>query len=642
MCGFVGGIFDRDIEDADVRAFTRAVRTLAHRGPDDEQVVVIPEARAILAFRRLSIIDRAGGAQPMHTATGQHLVFNGEIYNHHELRAALRARGVAFQTQSDSEVLLQALRIDGAPGLAPAKGMFACAMLDTARGELLLARDRLGVKQLYYREGRAGFFFASEPKALLALPGVSTALDATQLPQYFVFRCAPAPSTLFAGIARLEAGTTLRRDLHTGTTRIERFWRYPSAPRRESEMVPVREAVDQLEAALLESVRRRLVADVPVGAFLSGGLDSSLVVAAMRRLGHRDLQTFTATFPGSADDEATFARRVSTRFNTRHHERPVTADACLDALPRWTELNDDLVADASSIPLLLVSDTARAAGCLVVLAGEGADELFGGYGAHHKFAMLHRAAAMLPSAGARAALVRAAERSGLLSPQNAPRVREYFARRAPYMGAAALLGTDELPSLLDHPDIASAGSLRASGASFDQICRFDFTTRIPDDLLVRTDRATMGASIEARVPFLDHDLIALVNRMPGVTRMLPGVSKTALRVLAHRWKVPHQTILHRKIGFQIPIASWFRGPLRPFWTSVLKERAIPGIRYDEINRLVEQHQAKKADHAELLWRVSALESWHRRWIRGERSAESPVASEELPVFADRPLALVAQ
>lgn len=642
MCGFVGGIFQRDIEDADVRAFTRAVRTLAHRGPDDEQVVVIPEARAILAFRRLSIIDRTGGAQPMRTETGQHLVFNGEIYNHDELRAALRARGAVFHTHSDTEVLLQALRLDGAAGLTAAKGMFACAMLDTERGELLLARDRLGVKQVYYRDGRAGFFFASEPKALLALPGVSAALDATQLPQYFVFRSAPAPSTLFTGIARLEAGTTLTRDLRSGTTHLERYWRYPAPPRQRSQIVPLIEAVDHLEEALLESVRRRLVADVPVGAFLSGGLDSSLVVAAMRKLGHRDLQTFTATFPGSADNEAAFARRVSTRFATRHHERAITADACLDALPRWTELNDDLVADASSIPLLLVSDTARAAGCLVVLAGEGADELFGGYGAHHKFALLHRAAGLVPSARARAALVRAAERSGLLSPQNAPRVREYFARRAPYMGAAALLGTGELSTLLDHPDIASASALRADGTSLDAICRFDFTTRIPDDLLVRTDRATMGASIEARVPFLDHDLIALVNRLPGASRMLPGISKTALRALAIRWKVPHQTILHRKIGFQIPIAEWFRGPMRGFWTDVLRDRAIPGIRYDEVSRLVDRHIAGGADHAELLWRVAALESWHRRWIRSDRSHISRDIAEDVSRVAHRPVALALQ
>lgn len=643
MCGFVGGIFRRDIEDADVRAFTRAVRTLAHRGPDDERVTVLPEARAILAFRRLSIIDHVGGAQPISTDTGQHLVFNGEIYNHNEWRAALRARGVAFHTQSDTEVLLHALRLDGTDGLAAAKGMFACAMLDTTRGELLLARDRLGVKQLYYREGRAGFFFASEPKALLALPGVHAALDATQLPQYFVFRCAPAPSTLFSGIARLEAGTTLRRDLRTGTTRVAPYWQYPAAPQRSSTLVPLGEAVDRLEYALLESVRRRLVADVPVGAFLSGGLDSSLVVAAMRRLGHEDLQTFTATFPGSADNEAAFARRVSARFGTQHRERPVSADDCLDALPRWIELNDDLVADASSIPLLLVSDTARAAGCLVMLAGEGADELFGGYGAQHKFGFLHRAAGLLPSLAARAALVRAAERSGLLSPQNAPRVREYFVRRAPYMGAAGLLGADELPALLEHPDIASAAALRASGPGLDALCRFDFTTRIPDDLLVRTDRATMGASIEARVPFLDHDLIALVNRMPGVSRMLPGVSKTALRVLARRWKVPVQTIVHRKIGFQIPIAAWFRGPMRPFWHRVLDERAVPGLRYDEVTRLVEQHQSGTADHAELLWRVAALESWHRRWIRGERSDASPEAiAEDIPQVAHHSPVLAVQ
>ena len=642
MCGFVGGIFQRDIEDSDVRAFTRAIRTLAHRGPDDEQIVVIPEARAILAFRRLSIIDRSGGAQPMRTDTGQHLVFNGEIYNHEALRAVLQARGVVFHTHSDTEVLLHTLRLDGAAGLAAAKGMFACAMLDVERGELLLVRDRLGVKQLYYREGRAGFFFASEPKALLALPGVPAALDTTQLPQYFVFRSAPAPSTLFAGIARLEAGTTLTRNLRTATSQVKRFWKYPSPPRKRSEVVPLTESVDRLEDALLESVRRRLVSDVPVGAFLSGGLDSSLVVAAMRRLGHKDLQTFTATFPGSADDEAIFARRVSERFGTRHHERAVTAEACLEALPRWVELNDDLVADASSIPLLLVSDTARAAGCLVVLAGEGADELFGGYGAHHKFALLHRTAGFLPSARARAALVRAAERSGLLSPQNAPRVHEYFARRAPYMGAAALLGATELSSLLDHPDLASAGSLRASGASLDAICRFDFTSRIPDDLLVRTDRATMGASIEARVPFLDHDLIALVNRLPGPSRMLPGVSKTALRMLASRWKVPHQTILHRKIGFQIPIAAWFRGPMRGFWNDVLRERAIPGIRYDEVSRMVDWHVAGRADYAELLWRVAALESWHRRWIRSERVPLSLDTAEELPRVEHRPIAMVLQ
>ncbi|MHB1296942.1 MAG: asparagine synthase (glutamine-hydrolyzing) [Gemmatimonadaceae bacterium] len=629
MCGFVGGIHRRDVSDADVRAVRRAVRTLAHRGPDDERVTVIPEARAVFAFRRLSIIDRDGGAQPMSTGTGQHLVFNGEVYNHREVHSSLRARGTDFRTRSDTEVLLQSLRLDGVDGLASLKGMFAFAMLDTARGELLLARDRLGIKQLYHIETRAGFFFASEPKALLALPGVHAELDESQLPRYFVFRCAPSPATLYKGIARLEAGTSLRYDLQTGRRTTARFWHYP-APPRPTDLVPLRDAVDEFEEALLESVRRRLVADVPVGAFLSGGLDSSLVVAAMRRLGHADIQTFTATFPGSADDEAEFARRTSARFGTQHHERAVTGDDCLAALPRWTELNDDLVADASSIPLMLVSDRARAAGCLVMLAGEGADELFGGYGSQHKFVMLHRLALLLPSRTARAHLIDAAVRLNLLGHQDVPRLREYFERKGPYMGAAALAGEADLLPLLAGGATSASGP-RARGDTLADLCRFDFGTRIPDDLLVRTDRATMGASIETRVPFLDHDLIELVNRMPRAARMMPGISKVAPRLLARRWGVPRQTIMHRKIGFQLPLGAWFRGPMRGFWDVVLRERAVPGIRYDEVARIHGAHLAGRGAFEEMLWRIAALESWHRRWIAGTTSDDATRAPLPGPV-----------
>lgn len=643
MCGFVGGIFRREVGDSDVRAFTRAVRTIAHRGPDDERVVVVPDARAVLAFRRLSIIDHEGGAQPMDSGTGQHLVFNGEVYNHRQVHASLRARGAEFHTRSDTEVLLHALRLDGPDCLSALKGMFGLAMIDTVRGELLLARDRLGIKQVYFVDTAAGFFFASEPKALLALPGVHAAIDESRLPQYFVFRCVPSPATLFQGISRLEAGTVLRMDLRTGRRSTRTWWKYPS-PVRRAEQVPLKESVDRFEEALLEAVRRRLVSDVPVGAFLSGGLDSSLVVAAMRRLGHEDIQTFTATFPGSADDEAAFARRVSETYGTRHHERPVTGDDCLAALPRWTELNDDLVADASSIPLMLVSDVARAAGCIVLLAGEGADELFGGYGSQHKFVLLHRLATLLPSRGARAGLLAAARRARLISAQDLPRVREYFERKAPYMGAAALAGEDDLLPLLE----ASAGALstgrRARGASLGDLCRFDFGTRIPDDLLVRTDRATMGASLETRVPFLDHDLIELVNRLPGPARMLPGISKTTPRLLARRWGVPSRTIVHRKIGFQLPLGAWFRGPMRGFWDTVLRERAVPGVRYDEVARLHGAHLAGRGSFEEMLWRIAALESWHRRWVGGVRTegpdeSGAPTLSESVTLDRASALAL---
>lgn len=640
MCGFVGGVLRQAVTEQDVRAFTRAVRTLEHRGPDDERVTVIPESRTVLAFRRLSIIDHAGGAQPMTSGRGQHLVFNGEIYNHHALRETLQARGAEFRTRSDTEVLLNTLRLDGIDGLAATKGMFAFALLDAAKGELLLARDRLGIKPLYHMETSAGFFFASEPKALLALPGVTAALDEAQLPHYFVFRCVPSPRTLFAGISRLAAGTSLRLDLTTGRRTMRTWWRFPAPPPADTPRLTIGESVDAFEEALLTAVRRRLVADVPVGAFLSGGLDSSLVVAAMRRVGHSDIQTFTATFPGSGDDEAAFARRVSTRYRTRHRERPVTASDCLATLPRWTELNDDLVADASSIPLLLVSDLAREAGSVVMLAGEGADELFGGYGAHHKFVLLHRLAEQVPSALTRHRLLDAAARLRLVRAQDLPRAREYFARHAPYMGAAALAGTADLLPLLT----ASQGFLpngpRAAGADLDALCRFDFSTRIPDDLLVRTDRATMGASLEARVPFLDHDLVELVNRLPLSARMLPGISKTVPRLLARRWGVPLRTILHRKIGFRIPLADWFRGELRGFWETVLRERAVPGIRYDEVARLHAAHASGRASYEEMLWRIAALELWHRRWVTGASAAtdDTPLSTPYLiPYRADAPV-----
>jgi asparagine synthase (glutamine-hydrolysing) len=612
----------RPVTQADALAFRRAIRTLAHRGPDAEECTVVSEANAVLAFRRLAIIDLAGGDQPMTTGTGQHLVFNGEIYNYIDVRSRLAARGVRFESASDTEVLLRTLTLDGAGGLEPLKGMFGFAFLDTVGRQLLLARDRLGVKQLYYAESPEGFFFASEPKALLALPWIGAALDTNQLAPYFTFRCVPSPATLFRGISRLAAGCTLAYDLDSGLITKGRYWQLPedssSWDSKADGSGPNGGAVDRLEEAFLTAVRRRLVADVPVGAFLSGGLDSALVVAAMRRAGHRDIQTFTATFPGFPDDESSFARRVSRRFETNHNERAVAPEDFLEALPRWIDLNDDLVADASSIPLMLVSDLARRAGCLVMLSGEGADELFSGYGAYHKFVALRRLAALVPGRSQRAWLLQRAAAIGLVREQDLPRVSEYFQHRAAFMGTAALFGADRLRDLLELDPFAHAAHLpSASGTTLSDICRFDLQLRIPDDLLVRTDRATMGASIEARVPFLDHDLVATVLGLPPASRAIPGLGKVAPRLLARRWGIPARTIVHRKIGFHIPLGDWFRGPLKGMWTNILRDRAVPGLRYDEVERLHRAHARGDGHFEESLWRIAALESWYRRWVLGD-------------------------
>lgn len=614
MCGFVGGIFRGTIEPRDVAAMRAALQTLAHRGPDAEGVEVIAAAGAVLAFRRLAIIDLATGDQPM-TVAGEthHLVFNGEIYNYRDVRRSMERDGVRFSTASDTEVLLRSLMRSGAAGLTDLRGMFAFGFLDVPGRRLLLGRDRLGVKQLYFADVPAGFFFASEPKALLALPWVRAEFAEEHLAAYFTFRSVPAPDTLFRGIHKLPAGALLTYDLATRRSRIERYWRLPSERDDIGAPVRARDALDAFESAFLQSVRRRLVSDVPVGAFLSGGLDSSVVVAAMHRLGHPEIRTFTATFPGSRDDEATFARRVAERFGSEHHERAASGDDFLAALPRWVELNDDLVADASSLPLYRVSQLARESGCIVLLSGEGSDELFGGYGSYHKYVLLRALGRWVPTSAGRRALTNALERMGLVGPADRPRVDEYFVQRQAYMGTAAVFGGAELKQLLRSTE--NLASLpRAVGNDVAQLGAFDFVRRIPDDLLVRTDRATMGASIEARVPFLDHDLVDLSYRLPAAARAIPGVSKVVLRRLARRWGVPYQTIVHRKIGFHLPIGAWFRGPLRPLWTTILRERMVPGLNYDYVAQLFGAHEQQRGHFEESLWRVAALELWYRRWV----------------------------
>lgn len=638
MCGIVGGVFRHSLPASGVtEAFRAATEVLSHRGPDDHGLTVVDEVHAVLGFRRLSIIDLASGHQPMSTGTGQHIVFNGEIYNYREIRRALEAQGLAFHTASDTEVLLTGLARDGIESLSRLRGMWDFAFLDVPRRRLWLARDRLGVKQLYYACTDRAIFFASEPKALLALPWVRREFAPEHLADYLTFRAVPAPNTLFRGINKLSPGTALELDLETCTSRLHRYWALPPAEARPT--VPFTEAVSQAEDALLEAVKRRLVSDVPLGALLSGGLDSSLVVAAMSRLGHTDIRTFSAVFPGSPDDESQFSRRVARRFGTDHRERPTQAADFLASLPAWVNLNDDLVADASSLPLLLVSRLARASGCKVLLSGEGADELFGGYGSYHKYLLLRRAARFLPSQAIRELLVKWLAGAGLVRQQDRPRVNEYFGRARPYLGTAALWGPEDLRLLAPNSD--GYAPPRARGDTLGALGAFDFERRIPDDLLVRTDRATMGSSVEARVPFLDHDFVELVHRLPRGARAALGFSKVALRVIAWRWGVPYQTVAHRKIGFQIPLAQWFRTSLRPFWDCVMRERQIPGLNYSYVSDLFATHVNGRGGLEEMLWRIGALELWYRRWILDMAVEDLPGVTaagmgrpQQAPVVAD--------
>ena len=618
MCGFVGGVFARRINDRDVAVMRAAVEELEHRGPDGAGLSIVDRGNAILAFRRLAIIDLDGGEQPMCTEDGQFIVFNGEIYNFRQLRHRLQQAGLRFRTKSDTEVLLRWLARSGGDDLSGIEGMFAFAFLDPGRNRLVLARDRLGIKQIYYTSCADGFFFASEPKALVKLPWIRRALAQDQLPAYFTFRCVPAPRTLFEGIAKLQPGEQLEYDLSTRTSKCHLYWQFPRGGATPEFEESSEGALDRFEAVFQDAIAKRLVADVPVGAFLSGGLDSSLVVAGIHRAGWRGFKTFSATFPGSPDDEATFAARVSRRFDVENFQYAIRHNDFLGVLAEWVYLNDDLVADASSLPLLHVSRLARREGCIVLLSGEGADELFGGYGSYHKFLLLNRLAKLVPGTGTREGLVRLLRAVRALNAQDVPRVEEYFVGRRQYMGTAALLGEEGLRELLDprlHAQLMQVP--RAEAASFASIGAFDFARRIPDDLLVRTDRATMGASIEARVPFLDHHLVEFTATLPQSQRSLFGVSKVLLRRLALRWGVPRQTILHRKIGFQVPIGEWFRGPLRPVWERVVRRSAVPGIAYGSVRRLLDDHLRGRGHFEEILWRILALEAWYAKWVLDE-------------------------
>ena len=617
MCGIVGGVFRQSIPAGAPDAFEAAALTLAHRGPDDRGLAVVADAQAILGFRRLSIIDLATGHQPMSTERGQHVIFNGEIYNYQDVRRGLEDQGVRFRTTSDTEILLHNLARRGIAGLSSLYGMWGFAYLDVPGHRLLLGRDRLGIKQLYYCLNDQGIFFASEPKSLLALPWIRRDFNVEELANYLTFRCVPSPNTLFRGIAKLEPGTVLALDLGTWKPEIHRYW-YPPDVNAVTPM-SVKESADAIETALLTSVRRRLVADVPVAALLSGGLDSSLVVAAMRRLEHPEILTFSAVFPHFRGDESGFSRRVATRFGTRHHEQPVQANDLLGALPEWIGLNDDLVADASCLPLLLVSRLARANGCKVLLSGEGADELFAGYGSYHKFSLLHRAARLMPFPRLRQALVRGLGALRMLKGHDVPRVEEYFVRALPYLGTAALWGAEDIERLL--PRHGRFSPPRALGMGLAELGAFDFARRIPDDLLVRTDRATMGSSVEARVPFLDHELVELAFRLPPAAKALPGISKIALRLVARRWGVPLQTVAHRKIGFQVPLERWFRRELRPLVERWLAERVVPGLDYEYVGRICGAHLRGEGNYDEMLWRLGALELWYRHWILGLEARE---------------------
>jgi asparagine synthase (glutamine-hydrolysing) len=576
MCGIAGRASTGG--GVSLNLVTRMRDTLRHRGPDDAGAWVSPDTRVGLGHRRLSIIDlSAAGRQPMtdHSGTLQ-IVFNGEIYNYQDVRKDLEAHGHHFRTATDTEVILEAYREWGTECLAHFNGMFGFALFDMTAGRLFLARDRAGEKPLFYSIRDGTLTFASELKALFADPCSPRVLDPDALDYYLAFGYVPGDRCLIRGAQKLPQGHALTFDVRTAAVAVWAYWRLPAAvvPAGMSEQ----ERIEELERLLADSVRLRMIADVPVGVMLSGGIDSSLVTAMAARASSRPVKTFTITFPGhGAFDESPYARAVATHFGTEHVEL-AAQPATVDLLPELARQYDEPIADSSMVPTYLVSRLIRRE-ATVALGGDGGDELFGGYPQHTWVQQQSRMGSWIPSPAQRAARAAAMRlmpvgtkgRNYLLgltaqAPWNIVQFSVVFdadARRQ-------LMGSRFGPRALSNaPEAYKAALCRPGDTPIRQITALDFRTYLADDILVKVDRASMLCSLEVRAPFLDQRLIEFAfGSVPDHLRATATARKVLLRQLGGRL-LPASLDLKRKQGFSLPMAQWFKGDWGRFIEDVL-------------------------------------------------------------------------
>jgi len=637
MCG-IAGIVRRDpearIDPGLLRTMAGAVR---HRGPDDEGIWT--GAGAGLAHRRLSIIDLSpAGHQPMPNEDETvWLVFNGEIYNFEELRKGLERSGHAFRSHTDSEVIVHLYEEEGERCVERLDGMFALAIWDAHRRRLVLARDRLGKKPLKYAELPDGLAFASELKAILAADLVERTLDGRQIDEYLTFGYVPSPGTGFAHIRKLPPAHRLVWE-PTGT-RIERWW---SLDYREKLALPAAEWQERVQDVVRGAVRRRMIADVPLGAFLSGGIDSSIVVACMAEASGRPVETFSIGFEHEVYNELPYARRLAERYATSHHEFFVRADD-VSLLPALARLYEEPYGDSSALPSWFLARETRAH-VTVALNGDGGDEGFAGYRRYTQFPERRRRLAALRVPPLRRLIDGAARLPGLpprwarsleaAAGVSAPRVADAYVwalrslsereKRRLYRPAARRPSGEAASLLARWIDDARAGE-----ALIDRLCFADEMSYLPDDLLVKMDLATMAHGLEARSPLLDHHLLELAASMPDSVRMPGGRAKGLLKE-AFRSALPEAHLERPKSGFAIPVQEWFRGPWAGFAREHLLARDARIGRWLEptrVARLLEDHVAGRALYGYQLWTLLMLELWQREVVESPAGASGHARPE---------------
>jgi asparagine synthase (glutamine-hydrolysing) len=646
MCGIAGFVGGNWSSDDQAKAILRQmIAKLKHRGPDHQDAWTDPEAHVGFAHSRLSILDlSSAGNQPMHSPSGRYVItYNGEIYNHREIRAKLGDGGFAgeWRGESDTETLLAAIERWGVrTALGHSIGMFAFALWDRQTRTLTLARDRLGEKPLYYGRQRQGeaFLFGSELKAIAQHPCFRSEVNPHALKELLRYNYIPAPSSIYRGIAKLVPGTFLTlKDTHPEPT-IETYWSANELAERgvaNPVALTEEEATVRLETLLECAIRRQMIADVPLGAFLSGGVDSSAVVAVMQKLARRPVKTFTIGFNEKDYDEAEHAKAVALHLGTDHTQLYVTPEQARSVIPMLPRIYDEPFADSSQIPTYLVAALAREQ-VTVALSGDGGDEVFGGYNRYLYTAELWGRISALPKS-VRAAAARALT---LASPSAwtafGNRTRRFLPRlaRVDRLGdkvhkGASLMTSQSVQdlylgmtshwrdpdSIVTSPDQSSSVTSK-SVPSFalgpiERMMASDLVGYLPGDILVKVDRAAMAVSLETRVPFLDPDLIEFAWSLPLRYRLRRGTTKWLLRQLLYR-HVPGQLVERPKMGFGMPIGSWLRGPLREWAEELLDERRLRNEGYfrpEPIRQMWEAHLNGAVDEEHRLWIVLMFQQW---------------------------------
>jgi asparagine synthase (glutamine-hydrolysing) len=602
---------------------TAMARTIAHRGPDDHGLFIGDGIG--LAHRRLSIIDLAGGHQPLANEDGKVVVtFNGEIYNYAELTRRLESRGHRFATRSDTEVIVHGYEEYGDDCVLEMRGMFAFALWDERRRRLLLTRDRLGIKPLYYWSRPGLLVFGSEIKALLAHPEVKAEVDPEALELYLSLRYVPGPRTLFQGIFKLPPGHQLVADPHG--FRLRRYWDLPADAEGS---IPAADAVARFSELLEESVRLRLISEVPVGVFLSGGLDSTTVLAELSRVAPgRRFHAYTVGYRGESEadkaaDEIGYARLAAHTFGAEHHVLRISDQTFRDALPEVIWYLDEPVADPASVPLFLISRLARDT-ITVVLSGEGADEILGGYGIYRRMLALERVHRLLGGARMPQAITRSmpGERLGhLASLVGLPLESRYRGVSRAFLPAtrARLLGQGDVARSCRYADdlFAELYGRVAHVSPLGRMLYVDTKTWLPDDLLIKADRMTMANAQELRVPLLDHRLVELAARLPPTCKVRGRTGKALLRE-ATAGRVPAAILERPKKGFAVPTVPLLRR-LDGYTRELLLDRSAACRSWFDpkvVTRLLDEHASGAASRDQELFALLVFELWHGTFVDG--------------------------